>query len=203
MKNSYLVGKARTISPTLAVHQGTLSPPDIGRESGLKKARHIWWNLAPAQLIERTLLSGEGRLPTGAPLPLKPAASPAEVPRPLQCPRWHHRPRGLVGDINQPLSSEHADLSPGPHGLPRRQRPLRSEPLRGATNHRRSGGPRGEGVVQPVCLAIAAPAPECGGSGPFQPEGTSSAPWASRRILPPRNAQSPTSPSSTSPTAAS
>ncbi len=49
------------------VHQGnTPFRPDLA-ESGLKKARQIWWNLAPAQLIERTLLSGEGRLTqTGA-----------------------------------------------------------------------------------------------------------------------------------------
>lgn len=57
----------RNDRPNNMVHQGnTPFHPDLA-QSGLHSARNIWWNLPPARLIERTLLSGEGKLTsTGA-----------------------------------------------------------------------------------------------------------------------------------------
>ena len=101
--------KARNDQPDIMVHQGnTPFHPDLAA-SGLKKARQIWWNLAPSQLIERTLLSGEGRLTHTGALAIDTGRFTGRSPQ----------DRFIVqdgittdevwwGDINQPISTDHA-----------------------------------------------------------------------------------------------
>jgi len=98
------------------VHQGnTPFHPDLA-QSGLRKARNIWWNLPAARLIERTLLSGEGKLTSTGALAIDTGRFTGRSPR----------DRFIIkdaitedqvwwGDINQPIASDkaaqlHADL---------------------------------------------------------------------------------------------
>ena len=92
------------------VHQGnTPFHPDLA-SSGLKKARQIWWNLAPAQLIERTLLAGEGRLTHTGALAIDTGRFTGRSPKD----RFIVQDSVTVdevwwGEINQPISVEKAD----------------------------------------------------------------------------------------------
>jgi len=92
------------------VHQGnTPFRPDLA-QSGLKKARQIWWNLAPSQLIERVLLAGEGRLTSTGALAIETGRFTGRSPQDrfivkddiTQDEVWW-------GDINRPISASHSE----------------------------------------------------------------------------------------------
>lgn len=92
------------------VHHGnTPFHPDLA-SSGLKKARQIWWNLAPAQLIERTLLAGEGRLTNTGALAIDTGRFTGRSPKDRFIVRDNMTSDEVWwGDINQPISPDHAD----------------------------------------------------------------------------------------------
>ena len=91
------------------VHQGnTPFHPDLA-QSGLKKARQIWWNLAPAQLIERALLAGEGRLTSTGALAIETGRFTGRSPQDRFIVQDGMTQKDVWwGDINQPISTAHA-----------------------------------------------------------------------------------------------
>ena len=97
--------------PDIMVHQGnTPFRPDLAA-SGLKKARQIWWNLAPSQLIERTLLSGEGRLTHTGALAIDTGRFTGRSPQDRFIVRDNITSDEVWwGDINQAISQEDATL---------------------------------------------------------------------------------------------
>ena len=103
--------QARNDQPDIMVHQGnTPFRPDLA-QSGLKKARQIWWNLAPAQLIERVLLAGEGRLTSTGALAIETGRFTGRSPQDRFIVQDNITQEEVWwGDINQPISSENANL---------------------------------------------------------------------------------------------
>lgn len=99
------------INPFIMVHQGnTPFRPDLV-QVGLTKARNIWWNLPPARLIERTLLSGEGKLTSSGALAIDTGRFTGRSPKDRFIVRDETTNQDVWwGDINQSISPEHVKL---------------------------------------------------------------------------------------------
>jgi phosphoenolpyruvate carboxykinase (ATP) len=78
---------------------------------GLTKARNIWWNLPPARLIERTLLSGEGKLTSSGALAIDTGRFTGRSPLDrFIVDDEVTRDEVWWGDINQPIDRDKADV---------------------------------------------------------------------------------------------
>ena len=102
---------ARNDQPDIMVHQGnTPFHPDLA-QSGLRKARNIWWNLPPARLVERTLLAGEGKLTSTGALAIETGRFTGRSPKDrFIVSDGLTRDEVWWGDINQSIGSEQAAI---------------------------------------------------------------------------------------------